>query len=33
VGWDDPNYFARRFKAHFGISATRYRQQFTVSDA
>lgn len=28
VGWNDPNYFARRFKAHFGMSATRYREQF-----
>ncbi len=31
VGWNDPNYFARRFKAHFGISATKYRQQFAGS--
>jgi AraC family L-rhamnose operon transcriptional activator RhaR len=28
VGWDDPNYFARRFRAHFGVSATNYRKQF-----
>ena len=28
VGWGDPNYFARRFKAHFGISATKYRDKF-----
>ncbi|HSV13729.1 MAG TPA: helix-turn-helix domain-containing protein [Tepidisphaeraceae bacterium] len=28
VGWNDPNYFARRFRAHFGVSATNYRRQF-----
>ncbi len=28
VGWSDPNYFARRFKAHFGVSATKYREKF-----
>jgi len=31
VGWDDPNYFARRFKAHFGMSATKYREKFARS--
>ncbi len=25
VGWQDPGRFARRFKAHFGVSATAYR--------
>jgi AraC family L-rhamnose operon transcriptional activator RhaR len=28
VGWPDQNYFARRFKAHFGLSATEYRSRF-----
>jgi AraC family L-rhamnose operon transcriptional activator RhaR len=28
VGWDDPNYFARRFKAEFGMSATKFRERF-----
>jgi AraC family transcriptional regulator, L-rhamnose operon transcriptional activator RhaR len=28
VGWDDANYFARRFKAAFGITATAYRRRF-----
>ena len=27
VGWNDPNQFCRRFKACFGISASRYRSQ------
>ena len=28
VGWADQNYFARRFKAHYGLPATTYRQRF-----
>jgi AraC family L-rhamnose operon transcriptional activator RhaR len=28
VGWPDQNYFARRFKAHFGLSGTAYRARF-----
>ncbi|RYG68580.1 AraC family transcriptional regulator [bacterium] len=27
VGWDDPNYFARRFKAVFGVTPSAYRAQ------
>ena len=29
VGWDDPNYFARRFRARFGMSPTEYRSRRT----
>ena len=28
VGWPDQNQFARRFKAHFGLSGTSYRARF-----
>jgi AraC family L-rhamnose operon transcriptional activator RhaR len=31
VGWPDQNYFARRFKAHFGLTATTYRSRFARS--
>lgn len=29
VGWADPNYFARRFRGHFDMSATEFRERFT----
>ncbi|MGK5685504.1 AraC family transcriptional regulator [Actinoplanes sp. URMC 104] len=32
VGWPDQNYFARRFKSHYGLSASDYRNRFTRAD-
>jgi AraC family L-rhamnose operon transcriptional activator RhaR len=33
VGWPDQSGFARRFKAHYGLSATAYRRRFATSAA
>jgi AraC family L-rhamnose operon transcriptional activator RhaR len=33
VGWSDQNYFARRFKAHYGLNATTYRTRFAARTA
>jgi AraC family L-rhamnose operon transcriptional activator RhaR len=33
VGWPDQSSFARRFKAHFGLSATTYRKRFATRSA
>ena len=33
VGWPDQNHFARRFKAHYGLSATTYRKRFATGAA
>jgi AraC family L-rhamnose operon transcriptional activator RhaR len=33
VGWPDQNYFARRFKVHYGLSPTDYRKRFATRAA
>jgi AraC family L-rhamnose operon transcriptional activator RhaR len=33
VGWPDQNLFARRFKAHYGLTATTYRIRFSHNAA
>ncbi|WP_222850034.1 helix-turn-helix transcriptional regulator [Trebonia kvetii] len=33
VGWPDANYFARRFKHHYGLGATTYRKRFAAKAA
>jgi AraC-like DNA-binding protein len=31
VGWPDPSYAARRFRATYGVSPTEYRRRFAFS--
>jgi AraC family L-rhamnose operon transcriptional activator RhaR len=31
VGWHDPNYAARRFRATYGLSPTEYRRRFAFT--
>jgi AraC family L-rhamnose operon transcriptional activator RhaR len=33
VGWHDPNYATRRFRATYGISPTEYRRRFAFTQS